>query len=304
VPAGPFDFIRNKAIDISFKGRYTSLHWNEVKEQPMASITTYLERPEGRIAYSIAGSGPLVVTSPGMGDLRQTWRFLSPALVAAGYRVADADLRGHGDSDTTFSSYGDAETGEDLLALIEHLGGPAVIIGNSMSAGSAVWAATERPDLVRGVVLVGPFVRDPQISTVMGTLMRIALAPPVARLTWNAYLPSLYAGTQPPDFAAYRKQVSAAMRRPGYAGAFSKTTRTSHQVAEERLPQMTQPALIVMGDRDPDFPDPAAEADWIATGRNASIVMVPEAGHYPQAQRPDVVTPAVMAFLAGLSTDA
>jgi alpha-beta hydrolase superfamily lysophospholipase len=72
--------------------------------------TTYLARPEGRIGYDVGGQGPLVVLVPGMGDLRRAYRFLAPGLREAGYRVACTDLRGHGDSDATFSSYGDVET--------------------------------------------------------------------------------------------------------------------------------------------------------------------------------------------------
>ena len=49
--------------------------------------TSYLDRGEGRIAYDVQGSGPLVVCAPGMGDLRSVYRFFAPALVAAGYRV-------------------------------------------------------------------------------------------------------------------------------------------------------------------------------------------------------------------------
>ena len=52
-----------------------------------------------------------------------------------------------------------------------------------------------------------------------------------------------------------------------------------------------------MGEQDPDFPDPVAEAEWIGRRLHATVVLVPEAGHYPQAQRPDVVVPAVAAFL-------
>ncbi len=32
----------------------------------------HLRRPEGRIAYDVAGDGPLVVCLPGMGDLAPT----------------------------------------------------------------------------------------------------------------------------------------------------------------------------------------------------------------------------------------
>jgi len=76
----------------------------------VARNTSYLTRPEGRIGYDVVGEGPLVVLVPGMGDLRAGYRFLAPALREAGYRVACTDLRGQGDSDATFPSYGDEET--------------------------------------------------------------------------------------------------------------------------------------------------------------------------------------------------
>ena len=113
-----------------------------------AVTTSHLARPGGRIGYDVAGSGPLVVLVPGMGDLRAGYRFLAPALRAAGYRVACTDLRGHGDSDPTFPSYGDDETADDVAALIAELGGPAIVVGNSMGAGSAVLAAARRAELV------------------------------------------------------------------------------------------------------------------------------------------------------------
>ena len=80
-----------------------------------------------------------------MGDLRSAYRFLAPALSEEGFQVACTDLRGHGDSDTTFKSYGDVETAGDIVTLIEELGGPAVVVGNSMGAGAAAYAAAERP---------------------------------------------------------------------------------------------------------------------------------------------------------------
>lgn len=86
------------------------------------------------------------------------------------------------------------------------------------------------------------------------------------------------------------------MQRGPKRKAFSLTTRTSHDPAEARLGDVTQPTLVVMGEQDPDFPDPRAEADWIAQTLHAQVVMVPEAGHYPQSQRPDVTTAAVLTF--------
>jgi pimeloyl-ACP methyl ester carboxylesterase len=266
--------------------------------------TCHLARPDGRIAYDIDGSGPLVVLVPGMGDLRSTYRFVAPRLREAGYRVAATDLRGHGDSDAGFAGYGDSETAADVIALVEELGGPAVVVGNSMGAGAAVIAAADRPELVRGVVLIGPFVRNGKMSAIQRMIFRVAMTPLWAAAVWKSYLPKLYAGKRPADFAAYRDQVVAALHRPGHAKAFSRTTHTNHDPAEARLGSVSTPTLVIMGEQDPDFPDPKGEATWIAGQLHGEAVVVPEAGHYPQSQQPNITTNAVLTFLQGLSSNA
>jgi len=115
-----------------------------------------------------------------------------------------------------------------------------------------------------GLVLVGPFVGNGKASMMQRLLLRVAMAPPWAAISWKSYLPKLYAGRRPADFGEYRDQVVASLRRPGYAKAFSRTTRTSHDPAEARLADVTAPVLVVMGEQDPDFSDPRAEGDWIA----------------------------------------
>jgi len=257
----------------------------------------FLHRSEGRIGYDVGGDGPLVVLVPGMGDLRGAYRFTAPALRDDGYRVACTDLRGHGTSDSTFASYGDIETAGDIIALIEELEGPAVVVGNSMGAGAAVIAAAERPHLINGLVLVGPFVRNGKTSGFQRVMLRIGMARPWAAMAWNAYLPKLYKGRRPADFEQYRKSVVSSLRKPGYAKSFSLTTRTDHSVAESRLGELAAPTLVVMGEQDPDFPDPRAEAEWISHALHARVVMVPDAGHYPQSQQPEITTSAVQGFL-------
>jgi pimeloyl-ACP methyl ester carboxylesterase len=276
-------------------------------ETPTATRNTetrYLSRPDGRIAYDVDGEGQLVVLVPGMGDLRATYRFLAPVLRGAGYRVAATELRGHGESDAAFATYGDTETAGDVLALIEELGGPAVIVGNSMGAGAAVMVAAQRPDLVSALVLVGPFVRNGKMSAMQRVLFRVAMAPVWAAAAWKSYLPKLYAGRRPDDFDAYRAQVVAALHVPGHAKAFSRTTHSNHDPAEARLAEISKPTLVIMGEQDPDFPDPKAEATWIADVLHGEAVMVAEAGHYPQSQQPDVTSNAVLGFLKGLGAHA
>jgi pimeloyl-ACP methyl ester carboxylesterase len=269
------------------------------KESTMTRTPTtqFLPREDGQIAYDVQGEGPLVICAPGMGDIRQTFRYLVPELVAAGYRVATFDIRGHGESDTTFSTFDDEAEASDILALAEHLGSKATVIGNSMGSGAGVIAAANRPELISALVLVGPFVRNPKVNPILTAIMRVATAPLWAAPVWKAYLPSLYAGRKPADQAEFAAAANAAMRRKGYASTFSKTTHLSHDPAEAALPAVTAPVLVVMGELDPDFPMPADEAAWIASRLSAEVLMVPEAGHYPQSQRPELVGPAVVSFL-------
>jgi pimeloyl-ACP methyl ester carboxylesterase len=276
---------------------------NETAPTPIET-TSYLTRPGGRIGYDVAGQGPLVVLVPGMGDLRSTFRFLAPSLRDAGYRVVSTDLRGQGDSDATFDAYGDPETAGDVVALLEAVGGSAVIVGNSMGAAAAVIVAAERPELVRGIVLIGPFVRNGKASAMQRLLQRVAMTPLWAAAAWKSYMPRLYAGRRPDDFEAFRGRVIASLHLPGHAKAFVRITRTSHDPAEARLGDVMTPTLVVMGEQDPDFPDPKAEAQWIAEKLHGEAVVVPEAGHYPQSQRPDVTSPAVLRFLATLGDGA
>jgi pimeloyl-ACP methyl ester carboxylesterase len=267
-------------------------------------ITLMLDRTGGRIAYDVQGSGPLVICAPGMGDIRQTFRYLVPALIEAGYRVATFDLRGHGESDTTFATFDDEAEASDIVALAEHLGSPAVVVGNSMGSAAGVIAAARRPELISSLVLVGPFVRNPRLNPFSTAVMRVATAAPWAAGVWKAYLPSLYAGRKPADQVEFAAQANAAMRRKGYATTFSKTSHLSHNPAEAALPGVHTPVLIVMGELDPDFSKPAEEAAWIAQQLGGEIVMVPDAGHYPQSQQPEIVNPAIVAFLAKQSRSA
>lgn len=261
------------------------------------SGTEFLERPEGRMAFELDGHGPLVMCAPGMGDLRQVYRFLTSGLVEAGYRVATMDLRGHGDSDATFSSYDGVAAGTDLVALVERLGGAAVLVGSSMSAGAAVWAEAEAPHLVAGLVLVGPFVRDIPIGLASRLALRLGLLRPWGAAAWNSYYAKLYPGRQPADLGQHQARIRESMSRHGYWSSFIATTRTSHSPAEDRLGQVSAPVLVVMGENDPDFPDPAAEAHLVADRLQGKVLMVPGAGHYPHAEYPEVVTPAVIEFL-------
>jgi pimeloyl-ACP methyl ester carboxylesterase len=261
--------------------------------------TSYLDRRQGRIAYDERGEGPLVVCVPGMGDLRSVYRTLAPSLAAVGYRVVTVDLRGHGDSDATFDRYDDAAAGSDLLALVEHLGaGPAILIGTSMGAAAAAWAAAERPEAVSGLVLIGPFVRDVPVAWYLRAALRLALRRPWGPRAWAVYYAKLYPGRRPADLGDHTDRILTSLRRPAHWRAFVATTRTSHAPVEARLGHIEAPTLVVMGAADPDFADPEVEARLVAERTSGEVHLVADAGHYPQAEYPERVLPAVQAFLA------
>ena len=266
--------------------------------------TSYLDRGEGRVGYDVQGEGPLVVCLPGMGDLRSVYRHTVAALVAAGFRVATMDLRGHGDSDATFVSYDDVAAGSDALALIDHLGGPAVVIGNSMGAGAAVWAAAEAPAKIAGLALVGPFVRDGKPNPVLMLALRLLLVRPWGPGAWRTYYRKAYPGRPPSDLSEHLTRLGQSLARPGRWRAFVKTTRTSHAPAEARLGRVQAPALVVMGTKDQDWPDATAEARFVAGALHGELVLVPDAGHYPQAEYPELVNPALVAFAGKVTAGA
>ena len=253
-----------------------------------------LQRPEGRLAYEVAGStGPLTICVPAMGELRQSYRHLVPLLVELGFRVVTLDLRGHGDSDATFSAYDDVALASDLVALLDELGEPAFLVGNSMGAGAAVIAAADAPDQVLGLALLGPFVRNPPVGALGRLLFRALMTKPWGPSAFLAYYPQWLPGHKPADYAEHFARVRENLRRPGHWRAFAGTTRTTHAPAERRLPEVRAAAVVVMGAADVDWKDPAAEAAWVGEQLAAEVVLVPDVGHYPQAQVPAVVAGAI-----------
>ena len=271
-------------------------------------MTEFLDVPGGRIAYDLTGSGPLVVLSHGVGDRRQAYRFLASLLAQAGYRVASADLRGHGESSMGWASITRTDVAGDLLALIGQLGGPAVIVGHSISGGAATIAAATRPDLVTGIIEINPFTRTVRDSP--GGLLRVRRYRRCLFLLggtrvfrslglWLRYLDLAYPA-KPADYAGYLAALAAKLREPGRKAEFMKTFKSTPAGAGAQLPNVRCPALVIMGTLDPDFADPRAEGDAIVAAMPAgagTAAMVDGAGHYPHAQSPDEMADLVIPFL-------
>ena len=267
--------------------------------------TQFLPQPDGILAYDVTGAGPLVICAPGMGDLRGEYRFLAPRLAEAGYRAVTLDVRGHGESSTRWPDYSVAGVGADLLALARSLGAspaaPAVIIGNSMAAGAAVWAAAEAPDLVAGLVLIDPFVRGDG-SLPLKLLFSAFFARPWGPAAWLRYYTSLFPTRKPADFAAYSAALRGNLARPGRLEALQQMMAAPKTASEQRLGQVRAPVLVLMGSRDPDFKNPAVEAQWVADQLHGDYKMIEGAGHYPFTEMPEITAPLILSFLKTLQS--
>lgn len=264
---------------------------------PAPVSTQYLDRPGGRIAFDdTGGAGPLVIAAPGMGDTRGSYRHIRRPLADAGLRVVTMDLRGQGDSDATFEEYTDEAVATDYLALASHLdAGPAVLVGNSLSCASAVIAATDAPQQVAGIALLGPFVRPVEMAWWQKWLFALMLGGPWGRTAWVGYYrKSLFPGPTPPDHDEHVASVSAMLSKKGHMSAFRALAAESHEESGNRLPSVGVPATVIMGTADPDFPDAAVEARQIADVLGAHLVMAEGSGHYPQADQPSTTVPAIV----------
>jgi pimeloyl-ACP methyl ester carboxylesterase len=113
-----------------------------------------LERPDGaRIHWSERGEGPLVVIALQFFGLPSVFEALISNL-AEDHRVVTYDIRGTGDS-TPSGPYDFETDADDLIALIELLGEPAVIVAVGDGPNRAVRAGAARPELVRAIVAPG-----------------------------------------------------------------------------------------------------------------------------------------------------
>lgn len=272
-------------------------------------MTEFLERDGGRLAYDVVGEGPLVVLAHGMGDNRSAFRAMAAALAEAGYRVASVDQRGHGASSTGWASYTRTDSAADLLAVVRHLGGPAVLVGHSFAGGAVTVAAAQEPDLVAAIVGISPFTRaqeidvrglvtDARYRTGMALLVGAGLFRSVG--LWMRYLDHAYPGVRPAGVAEHLAAVADDLRRPGRMAVLAAMATSAPTDAGALLGAVRCPTLIIEGSLDPDWTDARAEGEGVVAAMAPGlgrVEVVDGAGHYPHVQYPAEVVAAVLSFL-------
>ena len=141
------------------------------------------------IAYDVWGTGPLVVIVGGAFNDRRAWSELAQAM-AGDFRVVTYDRRGRGDSGDSRPFALDREI-EDLIALIDAVGGGEPTFAHGVSSGGALIAEAIRAGapVAKASVLEVPY--------------RVEGAPPL-----------------PPDYTGTLKRYIAACDRAGLVEYF------------------------------------------------------------------------------------
>jgi pimeloyl-ACP methyl ester carboxylesterase len=122
----------------------------------MASV----QRPGGvELHYEDRGEGPLVMLAPWWSGYPGVYEdFLSD--LAGDHRIVTWDARGTGDS-TRAGPYDIGTDGDDLEAMLDHVGHAAAVVGVANGCNIVVHVAARRPDLIASVIAfgAGPFTR-------------------------------------------------------------------------------------------------------------------------------------------------
>lgn len=252
---------------------------------------------DGTMAYDdTGGDGPLVVMLPGAGDVRAEYRLLAPILAAGGARVVTVDLRGHGDSSAQWPSYTMADSAGDLTALLDHLdAGPATVVATSFAPTAALWAAADRPDLFRALVLISAHLDAAPAWQRLP--LSLALRGPLAGRLWAGQYRSWHPGFPPADLDEHAQRLAQMLGDPMRRRAVRQTLTAHRDGLEERIGRVSVPTLVVMGGADSHFKDPTAEGESIAARTGGRLVVVADAGHYPQVEYSEQVAAAVEELL-------
>lgn len=262
-----------------------------------------------RLSYlDFGGGGPPAVLHHGTGFHAWTWAGVA-ARLSARYRVLAVDARGHGDSDKPAAGYSwDGFVG-DLLGLCDALGLASVLgIGHSLGGTTTALAASRRPDLYAGVVLVDPIV-FPREGRPLGKG-----DPPIAqqarkrRETWTGRDEALRSYQGRGAFAGWPGEALRLYVEHGFAdeedGVRLKCPPSveAQVFSMERdfdcwqiLERVTAPTLVVRGGDSDVF----TAADAERTARHlprATVRTIAGATHTVPMEKPEELADAILAF--------
>lgn len=255
-----------------------------------------------KLYYEVEGQGePFVMIHAGVADHRQ-WN-QEFQYFAKQYRVIRYDWRGQGLSEPVEGDYSHLQ---DLITLLDVLNvrEPAMVMGCSMGGGMAINLALAQPSRVKALILVD--------SGPNGLELDVPEEPKFAEVNAAFEAGDLDRTTELEVQIWFdgrgrtAEQVNPAARKLAFdmnrLAVVHAAKNLGHNVpdleppAAERLGEITVPALIVAGVNDTAYS--LAAADYMVEHlSNARKVMIEDAAHLPNMEKPEEFRGIVEAFV-------
>jgi pimeloyl-ACP methyl ester carboxylesterase len=262
-----------------------------------------------RVAYIDVGQGNPVILIHGFGGSMWHWEY-QYHLLAQSYRVIIPDLIGSGLSDKPETIYSPEHLVQFFLDFMESLGiKQATLIGNSMGAGLAMAIALDHPEYVNRLVLISGFPAHVEASVASPQYRQfLRYRPPL----WLATIGNNIAGRgtterllkeivyQPELISPSIVERSFHNRQRG--GLLSPLYSLLDHIDNweerygQRLSNISHPTLLLWGDHDRVFPLEVGKQVRTLLPR-AEWHVIPDSGHLPQWEQPQVVNSHIFSFL-------
>ncbi|KAL2612600.1 hypothetical protein R1flu_024292 [Riccia fluitans] len=278
------------------------------------------------INYVSQGSGPAVLLVHGFGASIGHWR-KNIGVLAKTNTVYAIDLLGFGASDKPLGFKYTMETWAELLVdfLKEIVVSPVVLVGNSIGSLACLIASAEAPaGTVRGTVLINcaggmnnkAVTEDWRLKLLLPILLLIEFILSIPALATRIFnniksrenlrnvLQSVYKNKEAVD-----DELIEVIRKPAEdAGALNAFITINAgppgPKPQTLLPKISHPVLILWGDDDPFTPLDGPVGKWItayaASTPNVQLNVLPNVGHCPQDDRPELVHEKLVPWLTSV----
>lgn len=264
----------------------------------------YVELEDGgRLYYEAAGAGqPLVLAHAGFVDSRSWDDQWGP--FTEHFRVVRFDLRGFGKSGAATAP---VSRRADLYRLVQHLGiQQAAFIGTSMSGENVLDLALEHPTLVSALVLVSATPsgfamqgEPPAVLLEMMSAMQQGHVQQASELQTRLWVdgPFRQAAQVDPNVRMKAGEMNQTALQNGTWGiADAQPVNPLSPPAVERLSEVMARTLIITGAL--DHPEVVRAAGVLAAGiPDAKQVIIDDAAHLPNMEKPEAFNTAVLNFL-------
>lgn len=263
-----------------------------------------------RYRYARAGASgigrPVVVLVHGTPHSFVTWSevVFGPGGLAESCDVLVLDVVGHGATETELEAYSFARCARWVEGFLEALDlRDVTLVGNSYG-GEFVWrAALDRPERVARVALMSSsgFARRDDEWLPEEVQMR---EHGLAKLGWLLNSRERVRGALQPHFRApvddqRVEEVYLVCANADNWHAMIDLARDENGARSSELAGLRQPTLLLWGERDVAYRPERFGQRFADTIPDARLVLVPDAGHYPQEEQPAFVARELAAFARG-----